>query len=61
MLGGFIGVDFSGGKVRTVTVKRGFKGTEVRKASFTVGLESGDTAAFLRNEISLGTRAVTGI
>lgn len=61
MLGGFIGVDFSGGKVRTVTVRRGLKGTEVRKASFTGGLGSGDTAAFLKSEISLGTRAVTGI
>ncbi|MXZ48513.1 MAG: hypothetical protein F4235_00435 [Candidatus Dadabacteria bacterium] len=61
MLGGFIGVDFSGGKVSTVTVRRGLKGTEVRKASFTGGLGSGDTAAFLKGEISLGTRAVTGI
>ncbi|MXW43163.1 MAG: hypothetical protein F4X32_04225 [Candidatus Dadabacteria bacterium] len=61
MLGGFIGVDFSGGKVRTVTVRRGLKGTEVRKASFTGGLGSGDTATFLKGEISLGTRAVTGI
>ena len=61
MLGGFIGVDFSGGKVRTVTVSRGLKGTEVRKASFTGGLGSSDTSAFLKGEISLGTRAVTGI
>lgn len=61
MLGGFIGVDFSGGKVRTVTVRRGLKGTEVRKASFTGGLGTGDTSAFLKNEISLGTRAVTGL
>ena len=61
MLGGFIGVDFSGGKVRTVTVRRGLKGTEVRKASFTGELGSGDTSAFLKDEISLGTRAVTGI
>ena len=61
MLGGFIGVDFSGGKVRTVTVRRGLKGTEVRKASFTGGIGSGDTSAFLKDEISLGTRAVTGI
>ena len=48
MLGGFIGVDFSGGKVRTVTVRRGLKGTEVRKASSTGGLGSGDTSAFLK-------------
>ncbi len=61
MLGGFIGVDFSGGKVRTVTVRKGLKGTEVRKASFAGGLGSGDTSAFLRNEVSLGTRAVAGI
>ncbi len=61
MLGGFIGVDFSGGKVRTVTVRRGLKGTEVRKASSTGSLGSGDTSAFLKNEVSLGTRAVTGI
>lgn len=61
MLGGFIGVDFSGGKVRTVTVSRGLKGTEIRKASFTGGLGSSDTSAFLKGEISLGTRAVTGI
>ena len=61
MLGGFIGVDFSGGKVRTVTVSRGLKGTEVRKDSFTGGLGSSDTSAFLKGEISLGTRAVTGI
>ena len=61
MLGGFIGVDFSGGKVRTVTVRRGLKGTEVRKASFTGELGSGDTSAFLKDEFSLGTRAVTGI
>ena len=61
MLGGFIGVDFSGGKVRTVTVSRGLKGTEFRKASFTGGAGSSDTSAFLKGEISLGTRAVTGI
>ena len=61
MLGGFIGVDFSGGKVRTVTVRRGLKGTEVRKASLAGELGSGDTSAFFKNEISLGTRAVTGI
>lgn len=61
MLGGFIGVDFSGGKVRTVAVRRGLKGTEIRKASFTGGLGTGDTSAFLKNEISLGTRAVTGL
>ena len=59
MLGGFIGVDFSGGEVRTVTVRKGLKGTEIRKASFAGG--RGDTSAFLSNEISLGTRAVTGI
>ena len=61
MLGGFIGVDFSGGKVRTVTVRRGLKGTETRKASFTGGSGDSGTSAFLQNEISLGTRAVTGI
>lgn len=61
MLGGFIGVDFSGGKVRTVTVRRGLKGTEVRKSSFTGRLGSGDTSAFLKDEVSLGVRAVTGI
>lgn len=61
MLGGFIGVDFSGGKVRTVTVRRGLKGTEIRKASFAVGPDSGDVAGFLRDNISLGTRAITGI
>ena len=61
MLGGFIGVDFSGGKVRTVTVRRGLKGTETHKASFTGGLGDSSTSAFLQNEISLGTRAVTGI
>ncbi len=61
MLGGFIGVDFSGGKVRTVTVRKGLRGTEVRKTSFTGELGSGDTSAFLKGEISLGTRAVTGI
>lgn len=61
MLGGFIGVDFSGGKVRTVAVRKGLKGTEIRKASFAGGLGSGDTAAFFKDEISLGTRAVTGI
>ena len=61
MLGGFIGVDFSGGKVRTVTLRKGFKGTEFRKASFTGELGSGDTSAFLKDEISLGTRTVTGI
>ena len=61
MLGGFIGVDFSGGKTRTVSVRKGLKGTEIRKASFAGGLRSGDTSAFFKNEISLGTRAVTGI
>ncbi|MXW22382.1 MAG: hypothetical protein F4X55_07370 [Candidatus Dadabacteria bacterium] len=61
MLGGFIGVDFSGGGVRTVTVRRGLKGTEVRKASFDGKSGSDDTVAFLQGEISLGTRAVTGI
>ena len=61
MLGGFIGVDFSGGKVRTVTVRKGLKGTEVRKASFAGELGSGDTSAFLKNEVSLGTRSITGI
>lgn len=61
MLGGFIGVDFSAGKIRTVTVRRGLKGTEVRKASFTEELGSGKGADFLRNENSLGVRAITGI
>ena len=61
MLGGFIGVDFSGGGVRTVTVRRGLKGTEIRKASFGGGSRSDETAAFLQGEISLGTRAVAGI
>ena len=61
MLGGVIGVDFSGGKVRTVTVRRGLKGTEIRRAAFTGELGSKDVAGFLGNEISLGTRAVTGI
>ena len=61
MLGGFIGVDFSGGKVRTVTVRRGLKGTETRKASFTGGLGDSEVAGFLGDEISLGTRAITGI
>ncbi len=61
MLGGFIGVDFSGAKVRTVTVKRGLKGTEVRKASFAEGSTGGETSDFLGNEFSLGIRAVTGI
>ena len=61
MLGGFIGVDFSGGKVSTVTVRRGLRGTEIRKSSFTGELGSGDTSAFLKGEVSLGTRAVTGI
>ncbi|MDE0159260.1 MAG: hypothetical protein OXI02_07815 [Candidatus Dadabacteria bacterium] len=61
MLGGFIGVDFSGGKVRTVTVRRGLKGTETRKASSTGGLGESNTSAFFKDEISLGTRAVTGI
>ena len=61
MLGGFIGVDFSGGKVRTVTVRRGLKGAEVRKASFPGELRSGNVADFLRNEVSLGVRAVAGI
>ena len=61
MLGRFIGVDFSGGGVRTVTVRRGLKGTEVHKASFGGGPMGDDTAAFLQGEISLGTRVVTGI
>lgn len=61
MLGGFIGVDFSGGGVRTVTVRRGLKGTELNKASFDGGTKSDDTAAFLQGKISLGTRAVTAI
>lgn len=61
MLGGFIGVDFSGGKVRTVTVRRGLKGTEIRKASLTGEPGSSEAAGFLENEVSLGTRAVTGI
>lgn len=54
-------MDFSGGKVRTVTVRKGLRGTEIRKASFAGGLESGDTQDFLKSEISPGTRAVTGI
>ncbi len=61
MLGGFIGVDFSGGKVRTVTVRRGLKGTETAKLLSLGGLGDSGTSAFLQNEISLGTRAVTGI
>ncbi len=61
MLGGFIGVDFSGGKVRTVTVRRGLKGTEIRKASFAGGTKDNDISGFLQSEVSLGTRAVTGI
>ena len=61
MLGGFIGVDFSAGKVRTVTVRRGLKGTETHKASFTGGLGGEGVAGFLKDNISLGTRAVTGI
>ena len=61
MLGGFIGVDFSGGKVRTVALRRGLKGTDVHKASFAGESGGGDTAGFLQSEVSLGTRAVTGI
>lgn len=61
MLGGFIGVDFSSGKVRTVTVRRGLKGTEIRKASFTGEPPGGNVADFLKSEVSLGTKAVTGI
>ena len=61
MLGGFIGVDFSGGGVRTVTVRRGLKGTEIRKASFDGEPGGDDTATFLQGKISLGTRAATGI
>ncbi len=61
MLGGFIGVDFSGGSVRTVTVRKGFKGTEIRRSFFAGGLGDKDTAGFLQGEISLGTRAVSGI
>lgn len=61
MLGGFIGVDFSGGEVRTVTVRRGLKGTETRRASFTGELGDSDVAGFLGGEVSLGTRAITGI
>ena len=57
MLGGFIGVDFSGAEVRTVTVRKGLRGTETRKASS----GGGDVQNFLRNEASLGTRAVAGI
>ena len=57
MLGGFIGVDFSGAEVRTVTVRKGLRGTETKKASS----GGGDVRDFLRDEVSLGTRAVAGI
>ena len=61
MLGGFIGVDFSGGEVRTVTIKRGLKGTEILKSSFPGELGNSNTAGFLQGEISLGTQAIAGI
>ena len=52
---------FPAGRSGPVTVRRGLKGTEVRKASVAGELGSGDTPAFFKNEISLGIRAVTGI
>jgi len=61
MLGGFIGVDFSDGRVKTVTVTRGLKGTELRKASFEGEPGSAEVKAFIQGQISLGTRVVAGI
>ena len=61
MLGRFIGVDFSGGEVRTATIKRGLKGTEILKSSFPGELGNSDTSGFLQGEIPLGTRAIAGI
>lgn len=42
-------------------MRRGLKGTEIQKASFAGEPGGGDVAGFLKSEVSLGTRAVTGI
>ncbi len=61
MLGGFVGIDFSGGKVRTVTVKKGFKGAEIKKASFDGHLGDESVAGKLADLIPLGGKLIAGV
>ncbi len=55
MLGGHIGVDLSGGKVRTVTVTKGIRGKEISKSSFPAGAE------IFKEENLLGVKIVTAM
>ena len=55
MLGGHVGVDFSDGKVRTVTVNKGIRGKGISKSSLPAGTE------IFKEEDLLGVKVVSAI